>query len=452
MGVRSWEQGAGSEKCCWSGDPPSGLGVSPVLSHTNGRFPPVRCAASEAPFQDSGSQIDNVLDPYDWIDRSLVTIKQAHWHRSPRTIASLPGTEVVVDGCKLLNFGSNDYLGLAGDERLIAAAIAATQHFGTGATGSRLTSGHKQLHQDLEDAIARLKGTEAALVFSSGYLANLGTIAALVGKKDLILSDRANHSSLKNGALLSGAMTIDYQHGDLGDLRQHLELHRANYRRCAIVTDSVFSMDGDICPLPELVELARDYNAMLAIDEAHATGVFGATGAGIVEHYDLVGQPLIEMGTLSKSIGSLGGYVAGSASLIDFLKNRCASWIYTTGLSPADTAAALTAIEIIRTTPQLRQQLWQNVTCLKQLLTERLPQLALIPSASPIVCIEVPDAQTALKIGTQLQQAGIFAPAIRPPTVPTSRIRLSVMATHQQWQLERLVTAIERILSPIEVS
>jgi 8-amino-7-oxononanoate synthase len=390
----------------------------------------------------------NALDPYAWIDRSLATIKQAHWHRSPLVMGSLPGTEVVVDGCELLNFGSNDYLGLAGDERLIAVAIAATQQFGTGATGSRLTSGHKQLHQDLEDAIARLKGTEAALVFSSGYLANLGTIAALVGKKDLILSDRANHSSLKNGSLLSGAMTIDYQHGDMQDLRQQLELHRANYRRCAIVTDSVFSMDGDICPLPELVDLAREYNAMLAIDEAHATGIFGATGAGIVEHYDLVGQPLIEMGTLSKSIASLGGYVAGSASLIDFLKNRCASWIYTTGLSPADTAAALTAIEIIRTTPQLRQQLWQNVTCLKQLLTERLPQLALIPSASPIICIELPDAHTALTIGTQLQQAGIFAPAIRPPTVPTSRIRLSVMATHQQWQLERLVTAIERILSP----
>jgi 8-amino-7-oxononanoate synthase len=399
-----------------------------------------------------GARSGNNLDPYAWIDRSLATIKQAHWHRSPRAIGGLPGTAVVVDGRELLNFGSNDYLGLAGDERLIAAAVAATQRFGTGATGSRLTSGHKQLHQDLENAIARLKGTEAALVFSSGYLANLGTIAALVGKKDLILSDRANHSSLKNGALLSGATTIDYQHGDMDDLRQQLELQRANYRRCTIVTDSVFSMDGDICPLPELMDLARDYGAMLAIDEAHATGVFGATGAGIVEHFDLVGQPSIEMGTLSKSIGSLGGYVAGSASLIDFLKNRCASWIYTTGLSPADTAAALAAIEIISTNPQLRQQLWQNVTCLKQLLTDRLPQLPLLPSASPIICIELPDAQTALNIGSQLQQAGIFAPTIRPPTVPTSRIRLSLMATHQQWQLERLVTAIERILSPTAVS
>jgi 8-amino-7-oxononanoate synthase len=387
------------------------------------------------------------LNPYAWIDRALETIKQAHWYRSTQVIASLPGTQVAIDGRASLNFGSNDYLGLAGDERLIRAAMAATQQFGTGATGSRLTSGHKQLHQDLELAIASLKGTEAALVFSSGYLANLGTIAALSGKRDLILSDKFNHSSLKNGALLSGANIIDYHHCDANDLRQQLNLHRANYRRCLIVTDTVFSMDGDICPLPEILELSIAYQAMLLVDEAHATGIFGETGAGVVEALGLSGQPLIEMGTLSKALGSLGGYVAGSASVIDFLKNRCASWIYTTGLSPADTAAAIAAIEIITTTPHLRQQLWQNVDYLKQLLADRLPQLKLIPSASPIICIELPDVETALRMGSQLQQAGIFAPAIRPPTVPTSRIRLSLMATHQQWQLERLVNAIESIIT-----
>jgi 8-amino-7-oxononanoate synthase len=350
---------------------------------------------------------------------------------------------VTIDGRALINFGSNDYLGLAGDQRVIQAAIEATQAFGTGATGSRLMSGHKQLHQDLELAIATFKGTEAALVFSSGYLANLGTIAALVGKKDLILSDRLNHSSLKNGALLSGATTIEYQHCDLADLRHHLQVHRANYRRCLIITDTVFSMDGDICPLAEIQALSIEYNSMLLVDEAHATGIFGATGAGVVEAEQLVGQPLIEIGTLSKAIGSLGGYVAGSASLIDFLRNRCASWIYTTGLSPADTAAALRSIEIITTTPHLRQQLWQNVDYLKQRFSQQLPQLRLIPSASPIICIELPDPRTAISIGSKLKQAGIFAPAIRPPTVPTSRIRLSLMATHQQSQLAQLVNAIE---------
>ncbi len=382
------------------------------------------------------------FDPYAWIDRALNTIERADWYRSPRVIESLPGTQVAIDGRTLINFGSNDYLGLAGDDRLIQAAIVATQKYGTGATGSRLTSGHKQLHRDLEVAIAALKGTEDALVFSSGYLANLGTIAALVGKKDLILSDRLNHSSLKNGALLSGATTIDYAHCNIDDLGHHLQVHRPNYRRCLIITDTIFSMDGDVCPLPEILALANEYQSMLLVDEAHATGVFGKTGAGVVEHYELTDRTLVEMGTLSKAIGSLGGYVAGTAKTIDYLRNRCASWIYTTGLSPADTAAALQAIEIIATEPQLRDRLWQNVNLLPQLCAVRLPDLPPIPARSPIVCIELPDARTALLMGKKLQQAGIFAPAIRPPTVPTSRIRLSLMATHQRSQLETLVEAI----------
>jgi 8-amino-7-oxononanoate synthase len=386
------------------------------------------------------------VNPYDWIDLALATIDKANWYRSPQVIASLPGTHAVMAGQTLLNFGSNDYLGLAGDDRSISAAIAATRQFGTGATGSRLTSGHKQLHRDLEVAIAALKGTEDALVFSSGYLANLGTIAALVGKKDLILSDRSNHSSLKNGALLSGATVVEYAHCDVADLENQLQLHRADNRRCLIITDTIFSMDGDICPLPEILKLAHEYRSMLLVDEAHATGIFGKTGAGVVEHYELTGAALIAMGTLSKAIGSLGGYVAGSAKTIDFLRNRCASWIYTTGLSPADTAAALKAIEIIATEPQLRDRLWQNVNLLQQLCAERLPALRLIPSRSPIICIELPDARTALLVGGKLKQVGIFAPAIRPPTVPTSRIRLSLMATHQPAHLERLVSALAMVL------
>jgi 8-amino-7-oxononanoate synthase len=382
------------------------------------------------------------FNPYDWLDRALDTIEQANWYRSTQIIDNLPGTQVSIDGRKLLNFGSNDYLGLAGEERSIQAAIAATQQFGTGATGSRLTSGHKQLHQDLERAIATFKGTEAALVFSSGYLANLGTIAALVGKKDLILSDRLNHSSLKNGAILSGATAIEYAHGDLAHLSEQLQTHRHHYRRCLIITDTVFSMDGDLCPLPEILDLSIAHDTMLLVDEAHGTGIFGATGAGVVEHFGCMGKPLIEVGTMSKAMGSLGGYVAGSRSAIEFLRNRCATWIYTTGLSPADTAAALCAIEIISTTPQLRHQLWRNITDVHQLLAARLPNLRVIPSGSAIICIELPDAQTAIEVGAKLKQAGIFAPAIRPPTVPTSRIRLSLMATHNRSQLERLVEAL----------
>ena len=377
-------------------------------------------------------------NPYVWLEKSLTSIHRANWYRSVKTIDGLTGATVLLDGRKVINFASNDYLGLAGDERLIQAAIAATKDYGTGSTGSRLLSGHRYLHRQLEQAIASLKQTEDALVFSSGYLANLGTISALVGQKDLILGDRYNHSSLKNGAKLSGATIIDYGHNDIPDLTTKLHQYRSQYRRCLITTDSVFSMDGDLCPLPELLSLAEEFNCMLLVDEAHATGVMGATGAGCVEYFDCTGRELIQIGTLSKALGSLGGYVAGSASLIDFLRNRAATWIYTTGLSPADTAAALKAIEIIKTEPQRREKLWGNVKYLQQ----ELSGLNLLPSQSPILCINLSSPETALKKAKQLQTAGIFAPAIRPPTVPTSRLRISVMATHQPEHLQKLVRVL----------
>ena len=373
-------------------------------------------------------------NPYSWLDKSLNTIRRANWYRSVKAIASKPGSVVELSGKPVINFASNDYLGLAADERLIQAAVLATQAYGTGSTGSRLLSGHKQLHQDLENAIASLKQTESALVFSSGYLANLGTVSALVGQRDLILGDLYNHSSLKKGAILSGATAIDYQHNDLADLRNKLEAHRSLYRRCLITTDSVFSMDGDLCPLPELIAIAEEFECMLLVDEAHATGVLGKTGAGCIEHFGCTGFELIQIGTLSKALGSLGGYVAGSASLIDFLRNRAATWIYTTALSPADTAAATEAIKILQQEPQRRKQLWQNIDYLKQQLT-----LELLPSESSILCINLDTPQAALNKAQQLMDAGIFAPAIRPPTVPTSRIRLSLMATHERSHLDLLI-------------
>ncbi|MBD2346239.1 8-amino-7-oxononanoate synthase [Anabaena subtropica] len=385
-----------------------------------------------------------MTDPYDWLQHSLLTIHRADWYRSVQTIHGLPGATVVLGGEEVINFASNDYLGLAGDERLIAAAVVATQEFGTGSTGSRLLSGHRELHGELERAIASLKQTEDALVFSSGYLANIGAIAALVGKRDLILSDQYNHSSLKNGAILSGATVIEYSHCDVTELKTQLHQQRQNYRRCLILTDSVFSMDGDLCPLPALLDLAEEFRCMLLVDEAHATGVMGATGAGCVEHFGCTGRQLIQIGTLSKALGSLGGYVAGSHTLIDYLRNRSPSWIYTTGLSPADTAAALAAINIIRQEPQHLMQLWQNVNYLRTLLLE-LPNLKLLPSASPILCFQLPSAAEALQVGKQLKQAGIFAPAIRPPTVPTSRIRISLMATHKTTHIEKLAAVLNGI-------
>ncbi len=376
-------------------------------------------------------------DPYDWIEPALNTIRRADWYRSVQAIKGKPGAVVQLAGKEVINFASNDYLGLAGDDRLIQSAIAATTELGTGSTGSRLLSGHRELHRELENAIASLKQTEDALVFSSGYLANIGAISAIVGKRDLILSDTYNHSCLKNGAILSGATVIDYPHKNVEVLQNKLSQQRQSFRRCLIITDSVFSMDGDLCPLPQLADLAQEFNCMLLIDEAHATGVFGATGAGCAEHFGIQNSQLIQVGTLSKAIGSLGGFVAGSKLLIDFLRNRAASWIYTTALSPADTAAALSAIAIIHSEPQRRQQLWDNVAYLKQLLP-----LQIIDSQSQIVCCQYSNATSALQGASQLKNAGIFAPAIRPPTVPTSRIRFSVMATHQLSHIEKLIAAL----------
>jgi 8-amino-7-oxononanoate synthase len=381
-----------------------------------------------------------VSNPYSWLNQSLATIQRANWYRSVKAIAGKPGAIVELAGKPVVNFASNDYLGLAGDQRLINAAVAATQAYGTGSTGSRLLSGHKALHQELEQAISSLKQTEAALVFSSGYLANLGTVSALVGQRDLILGDQYNHSSLKKGAILSGATAIDYLHNDLADLREKLINQRTLYRRCLITTDSVFSMDGDLCPLPQLIAIAEEFSCMLLLDEAHATGVMGNTGAGCVEHFNCTGKALIQIGTLSKALGSLGGYVAGSSELIDFLRNRAATWIYTTALSPADTAAALKGIEIVKQEPATREQLWQNINYLKQ----QLSHLELLPSESPILCLNVDTPETALALSQKLLDARIFAPAIRPPTVPTSRIRLSLMATHEQQHLDLLIENLKR--------
>ncbi|MFM5982543.1 MAG: 8-amino-7-oxononanoate synthase [Sphaerospermopsis kisseleviana] len=392
-------------------------------------------------------------NPYAWIQESLTTIHRADWYRSVQTIGSLPGAVVLLSGQEVINFASNDYLGLAADENLKTSAIQAIQQFGTGSTGSRLLTGHRELHRELEQAIASTKQTEDAVVFSSGYLANLGTITALVGKRDLILSDQYNHSSLKNGAILSGATIIEYPHCDILALTAKLNQERQKYRRCLIITDSVFSMDGDLCLLPELLDLADEYSCMLLIDEAHATGVMGKTGAGCVDHFGCTGRELIQVGTLSKALGSLGGYVAGSHQLIDFLKNRAPSWIYTTALSPADTAAALAAIQIVQQQPERRQRLWSNVDYLKHLVTENLTKLTLnlkiLPSQSPIFCFQLPDAATALTAGKKLKEAGIFAPAIRPPTVPTSRIRVTIMATHEKEHINKLVNTLGSVLKEV---
>lgn len=380
---------------------------------------------------------------YDWLDSALQTLHKAGWHRSPRLITSAPGPTLDLEGLTLLNFSSNDYLGLASDPRLKAAAIEAIQARGTGTTGSRLVTGSNPLHQELEYHLAQFKKTDDAIVFSSGYSANIGTIAAIVGKRDLILNDQYNHSSLRSGATLSGATCLDYQHCNLSDLRQILMNHRDRFAKCLILTDSVFSMDGDLAPLSELLDLADEFDCMMLVDEAHATGVLGESGSGGLEACGCTGRSVIHMGTLSKALGSLGGYVAGSTALIDFLRNRAPSWIYTTALSPADTAAALAAVQVIQTEPDRRIQLWNNIRYFQHGLQAR--DIQTLPSDSAIVCLPMKNVRAALEASQQLQSAGIFAPAIRPPTVPTSRIRFTLMATHTQKQIDQLCDAICQI-------
>lgn len=388
-------------------------------------------------------------NPYQWIDKSLTAIHRAHRYRSVQTVEGLSGPVVQVQGQTLVNFASNDYLGLASHPSLIQAAVEATRQYGTGSTGSRLLSGHRPLHQELEQALSTLKQTEDAIVFSSGYLANIGTIAALVGAPDLILSDEYNHSSLINGAGMSGARVIDYRHRDVEHLEKLLRVERPHHRRCLILSDSVFSMDGDLCPLPDILSLGETHNAMVLVDEAHGTGVLGDQGAGCVEHFGCTGRQLIQIGTLSKALGSLGGYVAGSTALVDFLRNRAPTWIYTTGLSPADTAAGLAAVRLMQLEPTRRQRLWANVSYLTQRLDECFSvakgrgSIQRLPSASPIICLQFPAAAAVLEAGQILQEQGLWVAAVRPPTVPTSRLRITVMATHQRQHLDRLAEALQ---------
>lgn len=395
------------------------------------------------------------ISPYDWMEKSLTAIHRAHRYRAVRTVEGIAGATLQYQGKTLINFTSNDYLGLSGDARLAERAIAAIQTYGTGSTGSRLLSGHRELHRDLERAIAALKSSEDALVFSSGYLANLGTIMALVGSPDLVIGDEYNHSSLRTGAKASGATAVDYRHNDMGHLRELLAQHRSAHRRCLITTDSVFSMDGDLCPLPKILDLAEQHGAMVLVDEAHGTGVLGDRGAGAVEALGCLGRPMVTVGTLSKALGSLGGYVCGSRQLIDFLRNRAPSWIYTTGLSPADAAAALAAVEIVQREPERRKALWHNVYYLHQRLDALLEhhqrpdfKLQRLPSESPIICLVGESPQAILQASQRLEEQGVWVAAVRPPTVPTSRLRITVMATHTQAQLDHLIMALEQVLWP----
>ena len=374
----------------------------------------------------------------------LNKIKESGLYRNLKAVENAQDTHIEIEGKTYLSFCSNNYLGLANHPSVVKAVKDAVEVYGWGAGASRLVSGNMTLHETLENVISRFKGKEAALVFPTGYMANLGAISSLVSKGDLVICDKLNHASIIDGCRLSGADFRVYAHCDMEKLENILR-KSSRYNRKLIVTDSVFSMDGDLAPLPDIVRIADKYKAMVMVDEAHGTGVFGRNGRGVVEHFNLNNEIDIVMGTLSKAIGSLGGYVTGDNDLINYLRNKARSFMYTTALPPAVCAASIAAINLIKRDPSIRESLWHNV----RFINDNLKSLDfnVISSESPIIPILIGDAQKAVDMSKSLYERGILIPAIRPPTVPvnSSRLRMTVMSTHTKEDLEILLEVLSEV-------
>jgi glycine C-acetyltransferase/8-amino-7-oxononanoate synthase len=358
----------------------------------------------------------------------LEELRESGLHRRLRLIEGAQGPRVQLDGEPVLLLCSNNYLGLADHPRLREAAAEAALAWGVGAGGSRLISGNMALHRELEERLAAFKNYEAALLFGSGYLANVGAISALAGRDAVVFSDELNHASIVDGCRLSRAETFVYRHGDV----EHLAwgLAEAGARASLIVTDGVFSMDGDVAPLADLVRLARAYGCRLMVDEAHATGAIGPGGRGSVAAAELSGEVDLVVGTLGKALGSYGAYVCASGELSEYLLNTARSFIFSTALPPPVLAAALAALELLEDEPERVRKLSANAATLRDgLLAEGL---AAGGGQSQIVPLEVGDARRTMELCERLLERGVFAQGIRPPTVPpgSSRLRFSVMATH----------------------
>jgi 8-amino-7-oxononanoate synthase len=387
---------------------------------------------------------------YDTPEEELASLEEQGLLRDLQTLPETGG-EILVDGRKLLNFSSNDYLGLARNQRLKDAAIKAIQRFGSGATASRLLTGHLTLHEELECDLARMIGTEAALVFGSGFLTNLGVLTSLAGPADRVFSDRLNHASLIDGIRLSRAHCDRYRHKDMNHLEELLNKKPETGKRL-IVSESVFSMDGDIAPLEELFELANRYHALLIIDEAHAIGVFGHRGGGVCRTPGKEIQPDVITGTLSKALGGYGGFAACSASIRRLLINKARSFIYSTALPPACLGSAREAVRIVVSEPGLGKNLLKKARWFHRLLTQRgvkMPEFE-----SQILPIIVGDNEAVMRFAESLQEKGLLVKGVRPPTVPpgTARVRLSLTLSMSDEALEKAASAIAESAEEVGVA
>ncbi len=379
-----------------------------------------------------------------WIAQELDNLKQQGLYNSIRTIDSPQGAWLKVDGKRVLNFCSNNYLGLANDERLRRAAQDAIERFGVGPAAVRSIAGTLSLHLELERRLAEFKRAEATISFQSGFNSNLATIPALVGKEDVIFSDELNHASIIDGARLSGAKIVRYTHNDAEGLEDAIT--RTNgYRRAIIVSDGVFSMDGDMAPLPQIVEVAERHNLILMVDDAHGEGVLGRGGRGIVDHYNLHGRVDVEVGTTSKAFGVVGGYVAGKKEIVEWLRQRGRPFLFSSAVTPADAAACLAVVDILDASDDLVSRLWENTRYFQR----EMQQLGFNTgqTQTPITPVMLREASLAQKFSRALFDNDVFAMAIGYPTVPQgkARIRVMISAAHSREDLDRGLEVFARV-------
>lgn len=381
----------------------------------------------------------------DWIQQEIDSLKSQGLYNTIRTIGSPQGAWLTVDGKKVLNFCSNNYLGLANHPALTAAAKRATDEMGVGPAAVRSIAGTMTLHVELEKRLAKFKGVEAAITFQSGFTANLATIPALVGKEDVIFSDRLNHASIIDGCRLSGAKIIAYEHNDVKSLEEQIQANLKNYRRALIITDGVFSMDGDIAPLPDIYEVAKKYDILLMVDDAHGEGVLGKGGRGIVDHFGLHGKVDVEVGTMSKAFGVVGGMVAGKSVIIEWLRQRGRPFLFSSAVTVPDAAACLAAVDLLEDSTQLVDKLWDNAKYFKSEM-KRLGFNTGV-SETPITPIMLGEAPLAQQFSRELFEAGVFAMAIGYPTVPQgkARIRVMISASHSKDDLDQGLEAFKSV-------
>ncbi len=381
----------------------------------------------------------------DWLTQEIDGLKEQGLYNRIRTIGSAQGARIVVDGKDVLNFCSNNYLGLANHPKLVEAAKEATKKYGVGPAAVRSIAGTTDLHVQLEQRLAKFKGAEDVITFQSGFTANLGTISALVAKEDVIFSDRLNHASIIDGCRLSGAKIIAYEHNDPGSLEDAIKENASSYRRALIITDGVFSMDGDIAPLPALVEVAKKYDILFMVDDAHGEGVLGKGGRGIVDHFGLHGQVDIEVGTMSKAFGVVGGMVAGDKVIIEWLRQRGRPFLFSSAVTAPDAAACLAAVDLLEESTELVDKLWANAKYFK----EEMKKLGFDTGVSetPITPVMLGEAPLAQQFSRELFEEGVFGMAIGFPTVPKgkARIRVMISASHDNDDLGQGLEAFAKV-------